>query len=386
MADPSSVSAPPASPPSSALAVRVARVTLNHRSDPGMFGMKRYTLELADGLRRRGVEVRLRGTRAREIRLGRLRLGGSVTEQLRTWVPVSRRGLLHATDHHSNPRLTPAQVVTVHDLIPWERPELASAAASARDERAGRHAVRTARRILTDTRHVAGTLVHRLGASPDQVVPIHLGVRHDVFFPDPAPVAEAGGGPGPFRPGRLNVLCAVGNEPRKRLDLVAEAALGLPFAHLVQVGGTAAATSQGAWARHLASTLGPLRAEGRFVQAGAVDDATLRRLYSQADVVVHPSEAEGFGLPPLEAMACGARVVASAIPPLQEILGPHARYAALDAAALARELERDWDGSAVREAAFPALQGRLRHARSFTWERTVDATLDVYAQAQAQTP
>jgi glycosyltransferase involved in cell wall biosynthesis len=344
-----------------------------------MFGMKRYTQELAAGLAGKGIQVRLRGSRPHELRLGSLRVGGLVTEALRTWVPAVSRGLVHATDHNSNPRLPPADVVTVHDLIPSQRPDLSpSPSLTRRDGAAARRAVRTARRILTDTTCVAQELVHALGASPDQVRPVPLGVRHDVFHPDPTPLPGS-----PLRAGRLNVLVVANVERRKRLDLVARAASELPFVHLLHAGGAGRPSGPADVRARTEAALAPLRAEGRLAELGALDDAALRRLYAQADVVVHPTEAEGFGLPPLEALACGARVVASAIAPLREVLGDAVRYAAPDLDSLRRTLESCWDGVAVREQRFPPREARLRHARAFTWARTVERTLDVYDEAEA---
>jgi glycosyltransferase involved in cell wall biosynthesis len=86
-------------------------------------------------------------------------------------------------------------------------------------------------------------------------------------------------------------------------------------------------------------------------------------------------------LPPLEALACGARVVASDIAPHREVLGGHARFVALDVAALHRELEAVWDGEGVREDRFPDAAARLAHARTFTWERTAGLTKVAYEEA-----
>jgi glycosyltransferase involved in cell wall biosynthesis len=116
----------------------------------------------------------------------------------------------------------------------------------------------------------------------------------------------------------------------------------------------------------------------RIVFTGYVSDRELRALYSSCAVCVYPSLYEGFGLPPLEAMACGAAVIVSDIPVLREVLGEAAvRVPPLDVlrtAASLVELLRD-----ERQQAHFAQAG-LNHARRFSWEKTAQLTLDVYRE------
>jgi glycosyltransferase involved in cell wall biosynthesis len=173
----------------------------------------------------------------------------------------------------------------------------------------------------------------------------------------------------------------MGLERRKRVDLVAEAAAALPFVNLVHVGRTDLTAKDVELQARMVRPIAELQQQGRYTHIEHVTDAELRRLYAAADVVVHLSEAEGFGLPPLEAMACGARVIASDIAPLREVLGRHARFVPLDAKALWHELDALWDGAAVRDDRPANRQERLEHARTFTWERTAQLTLAAYKEA-----
>ena len=114
----------------------------------------------------------------------------------------------------------------------------------------------------------------------------------------------------------------------------------------------------------------------RLLLTGYLDDDDLRALYSSCTVFVYPSIYEGFGLPPLEAMACGAPVIASNIATFQETLGSAAQLIEPnDVEALARSIVEILDDEDRRRA----LSRRgLEQAAKFSWERTAQLTLEVY--------
>lgn len=350
------------------------KVTLNVVDQPGMRGPKRYAQELARCLPGLGVQVRLRRT-GRPMHVGRLHLPG---HGFGDHLPVLHAGdVFHATEHRSNPRTRPAQVVTIHDLAAYEYPGLADdPEVAGRDGRCAQRAVETAKRILVPSEHVRQIVTHRFRAGREQVKVVPNGVRHELFRPDLRPWPSS-----PFRPGRLNVLVAMNLDRRKRVDLVARAATRLPDVHLVHVGRML--SRDPVLSASLAKAAGDLVSQGRYIQRDAVDDHTLRGLYSQADVVIHPSAAEGFGLPPLEALACGARVIASDLPAHREVLDGQVRYVDLSVDAITQELEACWDGQGVRDGRFSPRDARIAHARTYTWERTARETAKAYAEALA---
>jgi glycosyltransferase involved in cell wall biosynthesis len=117
----------------------------------------------------------------------------------------------------------------------------------------------------------------------------------------------------------------------------------------------------------------------RVVLAGYVTDRQLRALYASCAAFVYPSVYEGFGLPPLEAMSCGAAVVAGDTPAVAEVTAGAARlFDPRDHVPLARALLELLDDEAARRALSEA---GLRRAAQFTWANTARATLDVYAEA-----
>lgn len=118
----------------------------------------------------------------------------------------------------------------------------------------------------------------------------------------------------------------------------------------------------------------PAKERVRFI--GFTSDDDLRALYSSCRLSVYPSLYEGFGLPPLEAMACGAPVITSRIPAIEETVGSAALLVdPLNVTELARAIVGLWNDQQQREHLSAA---GLQRASEFTWERTAQLTLDVY--------
>jgi glycosyltransferase involved in cell wall biosynthesis len=111
---------------------------------------------------------------------------------------------------------------------------------------------------------------------------------------------------------------------------------------------------------------------------GYVPDADLPALFSGATLAAVPSLCEGFGLPVLEAMACGTPVVCSATSSLPEVGGDAARYFdPTDTPAIADALLAVWRDAALREA---MRQQGLTRAAQFSWQRAAEETMEIYRQ------
>jgi glycosyltransferase involved in cell wall biosynthesis len=120
----------------------------------------------------------------------------------------------------------------------------------------------------------------------------------------------------------------------------------------------------------------------RILFTGYITDLDLAALYSSCKVSVYPSLYEGFGLPPLEAMACGAPVITSRIPAIMETsAGASKLITPTDVEELTSALVELLTDSRAREH-YRALG--LRRAAEFTWVRTAQQTLNVYRQVYGE--
>lgn len=260
-------------------------------------------------------------------------------------------------------------VITVHDLLPLEHPQLFT-----RFPRAQAHAsllaLRRASRILTNSEHTRQSVIERLGVSPETVVATPLGVG-EAFRPDPPDerwLRERFGIAGPF------VLCVGTLEPRKNLSMALRAFEAVS-ARIADV--ELAVVGPRGWRNQGFDDL-LRRSRARVHLTGFVSDHDLSRLYSATDCFLYPSLAEGFGLPVAEALACGAPVVTSDRTSLPEVAG--------DAALLVDPGDVDSVAEPVqRMLEDPQLQADMRRralarAQDFSWERCARLTAHVYRE------
>lgn len=166
--------------------------------------------------------------------------------------------------------------------------------------------------------------------------------------------------------------------PRKRLDIllrvVAAVRQDLPGVRLLRVGG--ALTPE-----HL-RLAEELNIQDAIVELGSITRELLGAAYRRADLLVHTAEAEGFGLPLIESMACGCRVVASDIAVLRDISGPGTTYCSLDdipgwRATVVRMLRDRFERCGAFEQ---DRKQALAHAARFSWTETARRTANIYQQ------
>ncbi|MFD2739618.1 glycosyltransferase family 4 protein [Sulfitobacter aestuarii] len=281
---------------------------------------------------------------------------GHVWEQV-ALLRRARHGLLLSLCN-SGPLGHPRQVLALHDAHIWRQPESFAWRYRQWHRLLRPRLARRAARLLTVSRFSAGELGRCLDLSAEDFAIVGNGADHlDHLADHPAALAQ-------LDLPRAGFLLCVGNlSPNKNLvRLVAAHRLaGERLPELVIVGAAAPGVAHSA-----------LSAAPRLRLLGRVSDAVLRGLYARADGFVFPSLNEGFGIPPLEAMACGTPVLAARAGALPEVLGPAAHWCdPRDVNDMARAL---CDFCAMSQAQRRALvaKGRARAAR-FTWARAARA-------------
>lgn len=246
------------------------------------------------------------------------------------------------------------QVLTIHDLSPLEHPEWFRASFAAWYRLLLPSLARRVRRILVPSVYVRQKVIRRFGAQNVTVTP--NGVDHSVFHPDAKQtIADL--------PDRY-ILFVGTLEPRKNLNSLLQTWSKIEHRHRdtwLLVAGVRGSVFRG---------VDLLPAMERVCFLGYVDDETLAGLYAHAALFVLPSYEEGFGLPALEAMACGAPVIVSDGGALPEVVGEAGMVFCLsDPAGLPTALEACLSNSEIREA---LREKGLQHARRFSWQRTAE--------------
>jgi glycosyltransferase involved in cell wall biosynthesis len=351
-------------------------------------GAGRYIVELAARLPSRGVETTLVTRREDDVRWRTTSPAASIANIVpnarparltyEAWVIGTSRtaqdvDLWHAP-HYTMPRRgTTPTVVTIHDLTFFTNPEWHERSKVTFFRRAITHSAQHAR-VLVSVSAYSARLLERLVPSHAPIVVAPLGVDLSHFQPtdvdDAAALRERG------LPEDVEYVFFVGTaEPRKGLDVLIEA-----FREVAAQddGVELWLAGQAGWGVDaLEEQLAAHPNRDRVRRLGFVDDAVLPALYRRARAVAYPSRGEGFGLPVLEAMACGAAVVTTEETVMAEVADDAARLVPVgDVAALASSLLEILHLSEAQRARDGA-RSRAR-AELFTWDECVDRHLEAY--------
>jgi glycosyltransferase involved in cell wall biosynthesis len=285
--------------------------------------------------------------------------------------------LFHFPGFVARPLRAARAVVTIHDLAFRRMPEL-----SERKNAAflSRHVPRTLDRaalVLVDSKFTASELSELYGYPENKTRVIPLGVEEG-FYPRPA--AESDQLCRRYVLPKKFILCVSTTEPRKNIGTLLKA-YGLlregggEVPDLVLVGGEGWRGED----EKIERTIDKLKLKGAVKRLGYVGREAMPAIYSSALLFVFPSLYEGFGLPPLEAMACGLPVISSNAPSLPEVVGDAALLVPpRDAECMADAIRKLIDDAALRQE----LTGKgLDRAKRFTWTETARLTLDAYRKA-----
>jgi glycosyltransferase involved in cell wall biosynthesis len=352
--------------------------------DRGGVGWHTYELVKAMIARREEVDLLL------YVEPGSLRKGapdlGDASPRAR-WVEAGKwlmrwRGARDRLDlyHGTNFKLRTAGrfggVVTIHDLWLDRHPQYSTKLFGQQASfRRTKRTARRARKVITVSRASARDIEEFYGLPPDRIAVIPNGVS-DEFHP----LVEADGRSALCRqyavPTGRFILFVGGADPRKNHEALVRAYAQRPDRlrdlSLVLVGDRAHRFG------NMDETIRRHGVEGRAVCPGRLPIEELRRFYSYAEVFVFPSVYEGFGMPVLEAMACGAPVVTANGSSLPEVAGDAAVLVdPRDADALAQAIVRLIDNPAARNE---LREKGFRRAKQFTWDQAAQKTLALYRE------
>jgi glycosyltransferase involved in cell wall biosynthesis len=297
-------------------------------------------------------------------------------------LPQLARGLqldvLHVPSYRRMLRSGPCPLVaTIHDLAPFRVPKKYSPARMFYGRVIARRLAHRQNAIIAISENTARDIREFFNVPPARIQVIPNGLEHDRFFPGSreqaqAEIAERHHLHAPFflyvarleHPAKNHVrLISAFNDFKSRTSSDWQLVFGGSDWH-------------GAEAIHAAAKQSPFAADIRFL--GFVADQDLPNLYRAAEVFVYPSLYEGFGMPPIEAMACGCPVICSTRGSLGEVVGTAAATVDPDdIESMTKQLSLLANDANLRDQ---LRQSGLAQARNFDWNRTAADTLSTYAR------
>jgi glycosyltransferase involved in cell wall biosynthesis len=285
---------------------------------------------------------------AHAVRTAWSRIGRPTVERV-----VGALDVFHFGDWWYPPQRHGLRSTMIHDLVPLHHPEWVHPRTERMHGAKAEHAAQACDVVLVNSRFTGEDVAETLGVPPERIHVAYPGVERG--FSPAGPATDLG---------RPYILTVATLEPRKNLATLIDAHARLRGELALAVSGAAG------WGRQ------PSLDADAIIRLGYTPPDALPPLYRGASVVVYPSLFEGFGMPVVEAMACGVPVVASSHPSLDEACGDAAiRADSLDAEAIAAAIE-----SALERRDELVSRG-LEHAKAFTWLANGKAHLAAWESA-----
>ncbi|KNZ70051.1 group 1 glycosyl transferase [Thermincola ferriacetica] len=328
---------------------------LDHLIEHGEIDKSKYRFTLLSPRRETKAPLELKHIPLQQVGF----LSGHAWEQLE--LPLYSRGGLLINLCNTGPLLKDSQVVTIHDAGVFAFPEAYSFAFRVWYRILFKELGKRARKIITVSSFSKNELIRFCGIDPEKIEVIYEG-KEQVFSVAPDySILEKFDAEKPF------ILAVSSLSPHKNFQAVVRAIelLGHTGFQFVIAGGVNPKVFK--------SSAEPL--PGGVIHLGYVSDGQLWALYEKAACFVYPSFYEGFGLPPLEAMACGCPVIVSEVASLPEICGDAALYCNPHSASdIADKVKQVMNNAGLRQR---LRQKGLERVKMFTWLECARKTFEL---------
>ena len=254
-------------------------------------------------------------------------------------------------------------VVTIHDIVPLiMKKEFADSLYRRIWYEKMFASILSVKFLIVFTKIAKKEFQDKFSLDDDRVFVVPQSVDHDIFFREPDQS---------IKKEDKKLIVTVGDlNPRKRFDILFQAVKGRNDLEVVHLGPV------NSWSAQRMKLLELIGDQPNIKMLGQVDNNTLRRYYSSADLLVHLSEAEGFASPTVEAMACGTNVLVNDLPLFHETLDSLVTYTSLEPEAVTASI----DAALNNKRSSKEL---MAYTQRYSIEQMGSNTLEVYKRAMA---
>ncbi|MBC7128514.1 MAG: glycosyltransferase family 4 protein [Thermoplasmatales archaeon] len=321
-------------------------------------GLVTYSRNVTKELLKMNDRIKMIPISSLEFKVGERLVGGYIFSGLKFAKIFAKKidgDIVHSLDLQViHPK---TNIVTLHDLTALYRSKLEKYLYKFLLTRLGHM-----KKIITPTNYIADNVAKITGVNREKFITVYYGLNHKMFYPSnktPEEIAQD----------KYNLVHVGEVRERKNIHLILEAitALGEGY-RFIHIGPD----------RELNYKEKCLEIARKndidFINIGYLSQEKIKDYYTHADLFVFPSKDEGFGLPPLEAMACGTTSVVSNIPVFREIYKNSVYYSELNPNELADKIEY-----AVKHK--KPKNELISYAKKFTWEKAAENLLKIYEEA-----